>query len=209
MKQIPYPRTVQGVGYDSGGKHIRTLNQRDLKPYVAFSRMMSRCYSKYTHSVYPTYIGCHVHEDWHDYQAFATWYEAQWKPANASLDKDLLIAGNKLYSADTAMFLSNKVNAVFVGSDKLPKCTPTNSGKVRVGVKQVYGRMTSRVFPNTKEAQLFALQSRMRYYKKVLRDELDTCIANGCPQEYSDKFYAMGVNQLALTNKLIAQVRNS
>lgn len=75
--------------------------------------MLERCYSEKTQSRQPTYIGCTVCEEWHSFTAFRVWMKQQdWQ--GKQLDKDLLIAGNKIYSPETCIFVSHAINSLLL-----------------------------------------------------------------------------------------------
>lgn len=78
--------------------------------YSAWRDMLKRCYSAKHQERNPTYIGCTVSEDWHTFSNFKAWMETQaWE--GLQLDKDILIEGNKIYSAETCVFVSPLVNS--------------------------------------------------------------------------------------------------
>ena len=56
-----------------------------------------------------------VCEDWHNFQNYASWYNANSKE-NCHVDKDLLKFENKHYSPDTCMFVPVEVNNFFINS---------------------------------------------------------------------------------------------
>lgn len=77
--------------------------------YQAWKDLLTRCYSPHFHERRPTYIGCSVAEEWITFSAFKSWMEAQeW--VGKSLDKDLLIPGNKIYGPDKCVFVSRALN---------------------------------------------------------------------------------------------------
>lgn len=77
--------------------------------YLAWSNMITRCYSKYEHSRRPRYIGCMVMSEWHSFSTFRAWMLTQPWEGN-QLDKDLLSRGNKLYGPDTCVFVPGTIN---------------------------------------------------------------------------------------------------
>ena len=104
-------RTVYGVGYLGVGDRIASINQRHTPTYKAWYNMMSRCYSKELHSRLPQYINCEASDEWKCFQNFAEWYEDhEFSGLGYHLDKDLLIADNKIYSAETCCFLPQEIN---------------------------------------------------------------------------------------------------
>ena len=77
--------------------------------YRAWNSMLNRCYSAKYQDRNPTYSGCTVSEEWLTLSRFKAWMEAQnWE--GKQLDKDLLFDGNKVYSADTCVFVTRMVN---------------------------------------------------------------------------------------------------
>ena len=61
-------------------------------------------------SVSPTYKGCSVSEEWLRFSNFKRWMEKQdWD--GKQLDKDILFEGNKVYSAETCVFVTSVVNS--------------------------------------------------------------------------------------------------
>ena len=77
--------------------------------YLVWKNMLKRCYSTKYQERQPTYKGCSVTEEWLTFSVFKCWMEKQqWQ--GKQLDKDLLFEGNKVYSADTCLFLSSVVN---------------------------------------------------------------------------------------------------
>lgn len=107
-------RTVFGVGYIGGTKYKSYENGKEPKSYRAWFGMMQRCYCDNIHKKRPTYKGCTVCEEWHNYQNFAEWYYEN-HPSDGKkyhIDKDILIEGNKHYSPDTCMFVTIKENVL-------------------------------------------------------------------------------------------------
>ena len=77
--------------------------------YRAWKNMLERCYSAKYQERNPTYVGCSVSEDWLKFTNFKDWMRKQdWE--GKQLDKDLLFEGNKVYSADTCVFVTPAVN---------------------------------------------------------------------------------------------------
>ena len=95
------------VGYVDG---VRKRKLVWVCPYYrTWKNMLKRCYSPKSQEKYPTYKGCSVSEEWLRFSNFRRWMEEQdWE--GLQLDKDLLFAGNKVYSAETCVFVSSMVN---------------------------------------------------------------------------------------------------
>ena len=102
--------------------------------YTVWFSMLARCYSKVTQAKQPEYIGCSVSDDWLIFSNFKKWMKTQ-NFTGMQLDKDLLIDGNKLYSADTCLFLEPRINKFLIAKNKnimlpLGVCYHKASGKL-------------------------------------------------------------------------------
>ena len=78
--------------------------------YRAWRNMLERCYSANLQERYPTYKGCTVSEEWLTFSSFKAWMEKQ-DFEGMHLDKDVLFEGNKVYSAETCVFVTGVVNS--------------------------------------------------------------------------------------------------
>ena len=77
--------------------------------YTAWHSMLRRCFSAVLHAKRPSYLGCTVDTSWLTFSVFRRWMLTQdW--GGKVLDKDILVEGNKRYSPDTCVFVSNAVN---------------------------------------------------------------------------------------------------
>ena len=110
----PYHRSVFGVGFIGVGEYPVSLNGKVTPAYATWNGMLRRCYCPKYHAKKPTYIGCSVHPNWHNYQNFAEWFEQQYFATCWQLDKDLLIEGNKVYSDTTCVFVPHQINSLLV-----------------------------------------------------------------------------------------------
>lgn len=103
--------SVFGVGFNGVGKYKPSTNNKTTKSYDTWRSMMSRCYSKNYQHEKPTYAGCTVCKEWHNFQNFAKWFESYYIEG-FELDKDIIFKGNKWYSPITCMFVSQNDNAI-------------------------------------------------------------------------------------------------
>ena len=104
--------SVYGVGFIGKGNYKATIKGKISKPYQTWHGMMGRSYSEDCQKRNPTYKGCTVHPDWHNFQNFAKWYEENY-PNDGNkyeLDKDIKIEGNKVYGPETCLFVSKVDN---------------------------------------------------------------------------------------------------
>lgn len=101
------------IGYVNGKRKRKLIWQCPY--YRVWKGMLVRCYSSKTQERCPTYKGCSVSEEWLTFSVFKKWMEKQdWE--GMQLDKDLLFEGNKIYSAETCVFVTKVVNTFTVDS---------------------------------------------------------------------------------------------
>jgi hypothetical protein len=110
----PFDKSVFGVGYIGIGVHSPTDGKKATIAYEHWRSMLLRCYCRNTQQTNPTYIGCTVSEDWHCFNTFAEWfYKNKFHTYGYQLDKDILVKGNKNYSAETCSLVPREINTLF------------------------------------------------------------------------------------------------
>ena len=87
------------------------INGKQLKFYNVWKSMICRCYSEKCQARFPTYRDCSVCNDWLLLSKFKEWFDANYR-TGMSLDKDILIQGNKVYSPDTCRFVPEYINSL-------------------------------------------------------------------------------------------------
>ena len=113
-----------------GNEKIRDENGKIIKSYSVWTSMLRRCYSDKYQKRFPTYKGCYVCEEWHNYSNFKEWYDKNYYEIygeQMALDKDILAKGNRAYSPDTCVFVPQNINKLFIKRNK-------SRGKYPVGV---------------------------------------------------------------------------
>ena len=139
----PYHRGLCGVGFKGKGKYKSKIKYKMTPQYSAWCKMIERCYDPEKQAECPTYVGCSVCDDWHDFQVYAAWYDAniyQVQGEKMHVDKDILVKGNKIYSPETCIFVPNKLNTLLSNKSSA-------RGKYSIGVlkqKNRYSAMVSR-----------------------------------------------------------------
>lgn len=108
VKDKLYPKTY-GVGFIGEGNYKTKIKGVVCKSSSVWRAMLSRCYSPDYQERNPTYKGCTVVEEWHNFQNFAKWFDDSYIEGY-HLDKDIKVEGNKVYGPDTCMFVSSYVN---------------------------------------------------------------------------------------------------
>jgi hypothetical protein len=129
--KCPYEPRYYGIGYLGEGKYKASVKGKEPRSIITWQGMLQRCYSEYSLINHPTYDECFVCNEWLNYQNFAEWYENNYYECSdgerMTLDKDILIKGNKIYSPETCVFTPIKINNLFT------KCNKTR-GELPIGV---------------------------------------------------------------------------
>ena len=119
-KSISKRKSIFGVGINDSDYITQPFigDSRIICPfYIKWKSMIERCYSKKALLKRPTYIGCTVAPEWHSFMSFRAWMIKQdWE--GKQLDKDILVPGNKIYSPNTCLFVSQKINTLLLDSPK-------------------------------------------------------------------------------------------
>ncbi|MFB5708183.1 hypothetical protein [Acinetobacter radioresistens] len=121
----PYHPNVCGVGYTGVGPFKTKANGEHTLVYKKWHSMIHRCYDQKYIARSPTYEGCTVHKNWHNFQNFAEWYTNQkYYELDYQIDKDWLIEGNKIYSADTCVLSPRELNSLVRGHKREDSSVP-------------------------------------------------------------------------------------
>ena len=115
VNDLPYRVHVTEYVTKDGGKRVQKT-VFTCTYYAVWRNMLERCYSEKSLESYPTYIGTSVCSEWTYASAFKKWMEQQdWD--GKSLDKDIIVPGNKLYSPDTCAFVLQATNKFVTASN--------------------------------------------------------------------------------------------
>lgn len=126
----PYYPSVRGKGFIGVGEFKAYRNSEVTDEYKKWSSMLRRCYSKVEAKRRSSYSDCEVQEDWLDFQKFALWLTSnKHYKEDYQLDKDLLVLGNKVYSADTCCLVPTQINNLLLNKK-------SRSKKLPLGVKE-------------------------------------------------------------------------
>lgn len=125
----PYYPDVYGVGM-TGYKYKAFENGKDVREYKIWHSILQRCYNEVTQLKQPTYKGCTVSDDWKFYENFYEWIHKQdnykqWKNSNRwTVDKDIILKGNKIYSSEYCCLIPESVNTLFTKRQNDRGCYP-------------------------------------------------------------------------------------
>jgi len=105
----------EGVGFlgEMCGKTRK--DGKPLKSYKVWTSMLRRCYNSKLQERHPTYKGCFVCKEWHNFTNFHKWFEENYIEGY-ELDKDCIYFGNKEYSPTFCKFVSLSENATMTSS---------------------------------------------------------------------------------------------
>ncbi len=118
---MTFTRPVYGVGINDLTSF--PTERGTARYYQVWNALLERCYSERYQSVNPSYRGCSVSSEWIRYSNFRDWMRDQ-KHDGLVLDKDLLYPGNKLYSAETCVFIPLWVNCLLASLSSKPRSLP-------------------------------------------------------------------------------------
>lgn len=106
-------KSYAGVGFIGDGCHRVSGPNASSTAYNVWRNMINRCYSS-DDAAYSNYgaRGVTVSDEWHNFQNFAAWYYSN-RPDDGKkyhVDKDIKCDGNKIYSPDTCLFVTQAEN---------------------------------------------------------------------------------------------------
>ena len=139
-------------------------NEHSSKCYQIWNSMLSRCYNPNNKNHQKTYNDCRVCEEWLTFSNFKKWFN-EFYIEGFSLDKDLLIKNNRIYSSETCCFLPSEINTALITKNSKKSDLPTGVSKDTHGTFQVhikrYGKQ-KRI-----GTRYFTLSSAVSAYKKA------------------------------------------
>lgn len=173
-------RYVYKVGVSDVGKFIKTYigidgKRKDTCEYKLWRGMLERCYCCKYLAKYPTYVGCHVSENFKSFQYFAKWCQSQvgFMGEGYCLDKDILVKGNKLYGEETCVFIPRRINLFHTNSASF-------RGEYPIGVTKKINRFCARL--NSKYIGTFYTPEEAFCAFKIAKEALGRSLA----LEYTD-----------------------
>lgn len=168
--------SVAKIGFTGEGKY----NIKEYKKaYSLWNSILDRCYGNNKLDCYKNVTVC---KEWHNFQVFAEWFEANYNPELMKgwhLDKDLFSKKDKIYSPNTCCFLPLQINCAITNkhtAKDLPKGVIFYKGAfvVQIGSKYL-GR-----YKTVEEAE--------KVHKKHRKEQI-ILLANEWQDKISNKIY--------------------
>ena len=177
--KCPYERRYLGKGYLGEGKYKMSINGKHNKYYYIWHDVLKRCYDPKYQERYPTYKGCRVEDYLLNFQNMGEWIEKNYYEISGEtmcLDKDILCKRNKVYSRDTCIFVPQRINKLFVKSDKARGKNPIGvsdspSGNYRVHCNNIYGKS---IYLGTYSSKEDAFQTYKQYKEKIIKEVINS-----------------------------------
>ena len=155
--------------------------------YYRWKMMLRRCYSEEFLERNPTYRGCTVSDEWLVYSNFKEWHDAQGCVDGKELDKDIIDPGNKVYSAETCVFVEKSLNALLnqrkadrsstgiIGVSRHPYAKHKFVSFCKVHGKNIY----LGIFDNVDDASKVYRAYKINYIRSFIENETDERIRGG------------------------------
>lgn len=188
---------VQGVGInDSEGRVVLRKKQEDgsyivlwrCPFYRAWADMLKRCYGKNKPNSYVNAVVC---AEWLLFSNFKLWMGTQ-DHDGKHLDKDLLLSGNKIYSPETCIFVTEEVNHFLteVKSRKSELPTGVNldsyTSMYKATIRRDKRTITLGRFYCPEEAHLVWLREKLKYAKELASRQTDLRVAEALIRRYEN-----------------------
>ena len=177
--KCPYEPRYYGKGYLGEGKYKMSIDGKFTDEYYIWHNMLKRCYDPKFHERNPTYKGCRVEDYLLNFQNMGEWINKNYYEVPGEvmcLDKDILYKGNKVYSRKTCIFVPERINNLFIKSNKARGKDPIGvyqlpSGNYKAYCSNGYGKnIPLGTYPNEEDA----FQVYKQYKEKVIREVIDS-----------------------------------
>lgn len=181
------------IMYDDGKQKLKRVWV--CPHYRVWVEMLRRSYSAKFQERNPTYKGCSVSTEWLTFTNFKNWMVQQnWK--DNQLDKDLLFQGNKVYSADTCVFVTPMVNSFTVdcgasrGEWLIGVCWRKRDGKFQASCRNPFTKKRDHLghFDSEQEAHNAWLKRKLELAKELATIQTDHRVARALIERYSKPY---------------------
>lgn len=169
----PFYPTLYGVAYMGVGKHKAKIKGKSVQHYSIWTGAVMRCYCPVRLAKRPSYNGCTLSKEFLCYQNFAEWYTTHESYGlGYELDKDLLVKGNKVYSAETCTLIPREINLAIRTDRKKNSDLPVGVLENKIGGYIAGVRIKSKdchlgTFNTVEEASAAYVKAKEAYVKEV------------------------------------------
>lgn len=172
QKRKVLEKTIQGVGYIGIGSY-NSVNAKEA--HSVWRDMLRRCYAIDAAVKFPAYKDCTVHDEWFDFQVFAKWFYDNCFCECPTIDKDVLVKGNRIYSPDTCCIIPRSLNVALVKNKEYRGNLPigvcyNRSGKThpyRAKLKRYGVTVELGIFTNIQDAFLAYKRAKEKYLQEL------------------------------------------
>lgn len=175
-------KLVYGVGINDADYVVR-----HCPFYKRWKMLLMRCYSEREQEKKPYYKGCKVCEEWLTFSNFRAWMETQdWK--GKQLDKDIITPGNKIYSPDNCMFVTQAINSLLTvsksnkGDHPIGVCLPNRADMVNRYFSTIrYNNIVQRLgyYATPEEAHRAWIKRKREIIAEVITEQDDQRLIDG------------------------------
>lgn len=171
----PYFASILGVGI-VGDKYKTSCNKKHTKEYEAWYSMLTRCYDKNFKKRRGTYENVTCCDEWHLFEKFYEWLHSQpnfdkwYEGKKWAIDKDILIKGSKFYSPETCCLVPDRINSLFLKSNKRRGDLPIGVSRGEYDGHTYYVLSISRKIHKHPQKYFKSLDDAFYYYKKYKED---------------------------------------
>ena len=177
--KCPYEPRTFGMGYLGEGKYKTKENGKLTDKYDIWHNMLTRCYDPKYQERYPSYKGCEVEDYLLNFQHMGEWIKENYYEIPGEkmcLDKDILCKGNKVYSRETCIFVPQRINNLFIKSDKTRGdwpigTTPNSSGNY---IAQCWDGNGKQIRLGTYLTKEEAFQVYKEYKENLIKETIDS-----------------------------------
>lgn len=172
----PYYPNIYGVGYIGEGQYTSRVDGVQLIPYKRWKEILNRCYNS-SNSEYNSYGGNEVKvcDEWLNFQNFAKWWEETCPNDTFTIDKDILVKGNKLYCPERCCFVPIEINSLFT-------TRKSQRGEYPLGVRLKDGKFIAQINYMGKKLHLGTFDSPKDAFNAYKKSK------EKCIKEYADRY---------------------
>ena len=180
VRKVFLPQLKSGKIRDNELKPVYKVGVMDIpnavgtrdhpKSYRAWNNMLQRCYNENMRSKHTTYSDCEVSDDFKYYSKFKEWAEKQvgYDQNGWCLDKDILVKGNKTYSAETCCFIPQEINCLITGANAIRGVYPIG---VYHDTSKCKKRFSARVSKNGKHKRFGSYETPEEAFEVYKREK--------------------------------------